>query len=59
MQAGARDLHTIDEAADVLRCSTRTVHRLIADGTLRTTRVRRRRLVLASSLVEYLEQPTQ
>lgn len=44
------DLLTLDEVADLLRVSTRTVRRLIADGHLRPVRIGRRTLVTRREL---------
>lgn len=52
--ADSRTLHTLDETADILRCSLRTVHRLVAAGELRSLKLGRRRLVAADDLAAYV-----
>lgn len=47
-------LHTLDEVADKLRVSTRTVRREIAAGHIRVIHVRRRPLVQESELEAYI-----
>lgn len=52
------ELHTRAEAAELLRCSLRTVDRLLADGTLSGPRVPRcRRLITDASLRALLDTP--
>lgn len=53
------DLYTLDEVADVLRCSLRTVRRIIADGNLRVTWVRGRRRISETELRAYLAGPAR
>lgn len=48
------DLWTLDEAADKLRVSRRTVERLIASGQIRPTRVGSRTLVSDRELEAYV-----
>lgn len=47
-------LLTLDEAADAMRVSVRTVHRLVASGQLRPTRIGRRTLFRESEIEAYL-----
>lgn len=47
-------LLTIDEAAAVLRVSVRTLHRLVASGQLRPTKIGRRTLFTEKEVESYL-----
>jgi excisionase family DNA binding protein len=47
-------LLTLDEAAAALRISVRTVHRLVASGQLRPTKIGRRTLFRESEVEAYL-----
>lgn len=47
-------LLTLDEAAAVLRVSVRTVHRLVASGQLRVTKIGRRTLFREAEVEAYL-----
>jgi excisionase family DNA binding protein len=49
-------LHTVEEAADYMRCSRRTVERLIARGELVSVRVASRRRLRIEELDRYLER---
>ena len=47
-------LLTLDEVADALRVSKRTVNRLVETGQIRLTKVRRRSLVTEAELEAYV-----
>ncbi|KTT98145.1 hypothetical protein NS355_09875 [Sphingomonas yabuuchiae] len=47
----------ISDAAKALSIGRTTVYKLIGDGTLRTIRVGRRRLILTRSIQELCDQP--
>ena len=51
----AQELLSIAEAAQLLRVSTRTIARLIADGQLHAPKIRRRRLVSMASITGLLK----
>lgn len=48
-------LYRVEEAAEALRLSRRTVYDLIRCGALRTVKVGARRLVPVSAVVEYAD----
>jgi excisionase family DNA binding protein len=52
----ARRIFTIEEAARYLRCSRRTIERLIERGELSTVRVASRRRIRLDELHRYLER---
>lgn len=45
-------VHTIDEAAEILRCSPRSVHRLVTSGALRAFRIGRRGWRITDAAIE-------
>lgn len=49
-------LLSVEETADALHVSRSTVENLMAEGKLRSTKVKRRRLILASSVAAYLRR---
>jgi excisionase family DNA binding protein len=54
--ATVRLLHDLDEAADLLSVSTRTVKRLIQAGDLSTVKLGSRRLVPHDALQDYVDR---
>jgi excisionase family DNA binding protein len=51
---GMTELLTLNEVADRLRVSTRTVRRLVASGQIRVVKIARRTLVKASEVDAYV-----
>lgn len=49
---------TVEETAEALTVSIRTVERLIANGELRSRKIGWRRVVPLTALTEYLDHPT-
>jgi excisionase family DNA binding protein len=49
------ELYRVEEAAEALRLSRRTVYELIRSGRLRTVKVGSRRLVPVAAVREYVE----
>jgi excisionase family DNA binding protein len=54
LDPGVSELYTIDEVAERLRVSRRTVQRLVADGRIRPVYVGRKPLVTARELEAYV-----
>ncbi len=54
-QVMASALLTYEEAAQRLRCSERTVDRLVASGELKNVAIGRRRLIHSADLAEYVD----
>ncbi len=52
----SRRLWTIKETAQAMRISTRSVRRLIADGSLRSTRLGRCVRIIATSVDELIQR---
>lgn len=49
-------LYTLDQAAQQLACSRRTVYELIASGELESIKVRSARRIPADALTAYIQQ---
>jgi len=52
-------VHTIDEAAEILHCSARSVHRMVTSGALRAFRVGKRGWRITSDALEQYMAGTQ
>lgn len=51
-----RHLYSIEDAAEQLSIGKSTLEELIRDGVVETVQIRRRRLVPAAALDEYIER---
>lgn len=51
-----RQLYNVNEAAEYLNCSRRTVYRLVSDGDLQALRVRSSLRIPAGSLDSYIQR---
>jgi len=49
-------VYTVSEAAEILRVSSKTIYRLISDGTIECVRVRGSIRITRRALDEFLEQ---
>jgi len=47
---------TIDEASELMRCSTQVTRRLVRDGEIKVAKAGRRYLITKQSMVEYMAQ---
>ena len=56
MDVAERELSTTSETCEQLRCSRDTLYRLIADGSLETVKIGRRRLVFTRSIRELIDR---
>lgn len=52
------DVYTVDEVADLMQCSTRTILRYIHLGRIHAVKIGRRYMISADEIERVLESPT-